>query len=83
MLPFVTGETPKNILSLAEEISIDMIEEAEELEKKKESSREVAVAEVLCLPVDQTSISSPIVALKTEHSQVWMKGGGTSKMCLV
>ena len=73
VLPFVTGETPKNILELVDNMTMEMIEEADALENKKTAPTKATPEGITCATAEVSSISSPTVALKTEHTHVCMK----------
>ena len=74
VIPYVVGETPRNILELTDEVVVEMLEEAEELEKKTAMTK--ATPEVITCPTaEDSSVSSPTCAIKLEHSQIWLKGG--------
>ena len=75
VLPFVTGETPKNILELVDNMTMEMIEQSEGLESKKTATNKATSEVITCTTQEESSISSLTVALKSEHSQIWMKGG--------
>ena len=79
VMPYVVGGTPRNILELTDEVVVEMLEEAEELEKQSivKQQHEPAPNEIV-LKVNGTTISSVNTLssiVKTQHTQEWLKGG--------
>ena len=76
VMPNVVGETPRNILELADEVVVEMLEEAEELEKQ--SNQQEPAPDEIILQVNGTTISSATSSssiVKIQHTQEWLKWG--------
>ena len=74
LMPFVLNQKPESILSIADEISAEMIETAEKSEIKRGRIRKKYLPEVFCQNVTTSTISSPTIH-NSQHTQCYLKGG--------
>ena len=73
MHPLVFGSSPSSILSMADELSATMVDEANKLDIVRGHSRKRTLPEVF-VQENHSSISTPTI-INSQHTQNWLKNG--------